>query len=99
MQLFATVAGLVVLFPMCVILKITPEKNRLPALVNLQRRNGSRLLISSAYRHVTTNREWLERTLSLRLLLLPILSRWLPSRQLRAPLSPPPNERRGRNRD
>src|SRR6202050_4351020 len=75
------------------------REKRLPSLANLQRRDGSRLLILSVYRRVTTTREWLERILSLRLLLLPILSRWLPSRRLRARLSLPLNARHGRNRD
>src|ERR1700685_187715 len=69
------------------------REKRLPGLANLQRRDGSRLLISSAYRRVTRNREWLERILSLRLLLLPILSRWLPSRLLSPPASLPLHRR------
>src|ERR1700733_7684108 len=70
------------------------REKRLPGLANLQRRDGSRLLIWSVYRRVTTTRERLERILSLRLLLLPILSR-----RLRARLSLPLNARHGRNRD
>jgi hypothetical protein len=61
MQLFATVVGLVRLRTTCRILRITGTKKRLPNLANLQRKNGSRLLIPSVYRTSTMNRESQER--------------------------------------
>src|ERR1700683_3945710 len=75
------------------------EKKRLPNLASFQRAIGSRLFISSIYIHGTRSREWPARILSPRRLSLLILSPLLPSRLLRARLSPPRNGRHGRNPD
>src|SRR5580704_10509418 len=99
MQLFATVVGLVRLPTTCLILRITVAKKSLPHCTDFQRRDGRRLLISSVYRGSTRSREWLARTLSFLRLLLPIPSRWLPSRLPRARLSLRPNARHARNPD
>src|ERR1700684_4122848 len=99
MQLFATVVGLVRLSTTRRTLRREARKKRLPDRAHFQHATGSRLLISSIDTHGIKIREWPVPILSPRRLSLPILSPSLPSRLLRARLSPPPNGRHGRNQD
>src|ERR1700677_3568057 len=99
MQLFATVVGLVRLSTTCRILRQEAQKKRLPDLAPFQRAIGGRLFISSIDTLGITSRERPAQILSPRRLSRPILSPSLPSRLLRARLSPPPNGRHARNQD